>query len=536
MKRLARLLLILFSLGWTTPAAAQSGLGCRITLKERSIPGMPGLQSFAWASQGGQWLLVGGRTDGLHRRQAFAAFDTTSANRNLFLVDPATGQVWQAATSSLPTPLREQLSSANFEFLQRDTTLYIIGGYAYAESAGDHITHARLSVLHLPALCAAIRTGMPIAPHIRTLADERLRLTGGQLAYLDGSFLLVGGHTFMGAYNPMGPDFGDGFTQAYSNAIRSFRIGEAGDQLSLEHYHEVIDTLRLHRRDYNLVPQLFPGDSLGYTAFSGVFQYTDRLPWLDAVDVRGPTTFHPVPDFEQLLEQYHCARIAGYDSRSGKMHTLFLGGIGRYYLNAEGGLVDDINVPFVQTISRVTRDPDGKLYEFDTGERMPGFLGAAAEFIPADDVPLIAPLLLDLGALDGPTTVGSIIGGIEAQQDNFFFENEGTQSRASTRIFDVILTPVGPSPRTRSPQTPMTMRGSYDPGRRAVLFDIYLAHQAICGVDIADAQGHPIATKAAECRSGWTTVALPTGTLESGKYVLQLRVGDEGRMATLEIP
>ncbi|MBK9177207.1 MAG: hypothetical protein IPM46_12915 [Flavobacteriales bacterium] len=37
-----------------------------VVLQEITIPGMPGLQSFAWGQHGGQWFLIGGRTDGLH--------------------------------------------------------------------------------------------------------------------------------------------------------------------------------------------------------------------------------------------------------------------------------------------------------------------------------------------------------------------------------------------------------------------------------------------------------------------------------------
>lgn len=524
-------------LGLAATAPAQGGLGFEVLLEERQVPGMPALQSFAWGRHAGQWLLIGGRLDGLHRRQPFAAFDTLSANRSLYLVDPTTNQVWHTSTVSLPTPLREQLSSANFEYLQVDTTLYVIGGYAYAHSVGDHVTHAQLSALHLPSLCAAIRAGQPIAPHIRTLVDERLRLTGGQLGLLDGRFLLVGGHKFMGAYNPAGPDFGDGFVQAYSNAIRSFRLLDEGGQLRIADYREVVDTMRLHRRDFNLVPQLFPGDSLGYTAFSGVFQHDDRIPWLDAVDLHDGDGFRIVPDFEQLLQQYHCARLSGYDSRTGKTHTLFFGGIGRYYFNDEdGGLVDDINVPFVKTISRVTRGPDGRLSEYDTEMRMPGYLGAAAEFIPAEGLPQLMPLLLDLSAIHGRTRVGSIVGGIEANLDNFFFENEGEQSRASTRIFDVILIPITPSPRLTTCEVSFAGQASYDPGRRAVLLDACLPADGSYMVTALDDQGRRITEREMAGKAGPQTWVIPTGGLPSGKYLFQLRFGSEGLVCPLEIP
>jgi hypothetical protein len=65
-------------------------LGTRnVVLQEITIPGMPGLQSFAWGEHNGEWLLIGGRTDGLHRRQPFAAFLAEDNNTSAYVVDPA---------------------------------------------------------------------------------------------------------------------------------------------------------------------------------------------------------------------------------------------------------------------------------------------------------------------------------------------------------------------------------------------------------------------------------------------------------------
>ncbi|MFN9325547.1 MAG: hypothetical protein ACK6A5_09190, partial [Flavobacteriales bacterium] len=114
----------------------------RVVLQEVTIPNMPGIQSFAWGQHEGEWLLIGGRTDGLHRRQPFAAFLAADNNTTAYVVNPTTTEVWSASLSSLPTAVFEQLQCTNMEFEMRGNTLYIIGGYGFSPTANDHITHS----------------------------------------------------------------------------------------------------------------------------------------------------------------------------------------------------------------------------------------------------------------------------------------------------------------------------------------------------------------------------------------------------------
>jgi hypothetical protein len=46
-----------------------------IYIEPMNISGLGGLQAYAFGQHNGKWLVVGGRLDGLHRRQPFAAFD-----------------------------------------------------------------------------------------------------------------------------------------------------------------------------------------------------------------------------------------------------------------------------------------------------------------------------------------------------------------------------------------------------------------------------------------------------------------------------
>lgn len=424
--------------------AAQSVLSQQyfsLSIDEVTLPQSPGVHSFAVGQHEGKWLILGGRTDGLHRRQPWAAFLAEDNNVSAYVIDPVTSTVWSASIASLPVAQFEQLQSTNMEFTQRDTVLYIMGGYGRSEAQNDHVTHNLLSAVNLPSAISSIINGTAIAPHFRHLEDDRMAITGGYLHYLNGMFYQVGGQYFEGRYNPMGPNSGPGFIQQYKEAIQKFNITDNGSTLAITDYSETTDAANLHRRDYNLVPQIFPDGQVGFTAFTGVFQHDADLPWLNTVDIL-PDSYTVNNSFNQLLNQYHSAHLPIYDADNNTMHTLFFGGMGRYYYDQQSGsLVDDEAVPFVKTISMVTRNADGSMSETALDMEMPDYLGSGAEFIPLKDLEYAYGEVLSLDALPvgQPTLAGHIFGGIQSSDRNIFFVNDGTQSHASNRLFKVFI-------------------------------------------------------------------------------------------------
>lgn len=510
---------------------AQSFGDRRLVLEETPIAGMPGIQSFAWAQHQGQWLLIGGRTDGLHRRQPFAAFLAADNNTMAHVVDPVSGAVWSASLASLPAAQFEQLQSTNMEFMQQGDVLYVVGGYGFSANANDHITHPLLSAIDVPGAMEAIRTGGALTPHFRFITDERLAVTGGYLGRIGAQYVLVGGQRFIGRYNPMGPDFGPGFIQEYTNAIRRFGIADDGQSLGLIDYSTTVDTVNLHRRDYNLVPQVFPDGSFGYTAFSGVFQYAEDIPWLNTVDVSA-TGHAVVPAFEQLLNQYHTAHVPLWSASTQRMSTVFFGGIGRYYFDGNGQLWDDVNVPFVNTISQVTRDGAGQLQETAIGT-MPALLGSSAEFIRLPDVPMVFDDIVDLDQLSGDTVmIGHIVGGIESSAANIFFINTGTQSTASTRTFRVLLvrdTNVGVREVERASE-PLLVTLSPDHERMSTGFT--LATGGHVQLDLLDTNGRRVSTLfSARLPAGTHLLHHTVKDLAPGVYVVDLQADGERRSA-----
>jgi hypothetical protein len=511
---------MLLASGWLH---AQDLADRRVVLQEVTIPGMPGVHSFAWGRHNGEWLLVGGRTDGLHRRQPFAAFLAEDNNTMAHVVNPATGQVWSASLAGLPTPIFEQLQCTNMEFGQRGNTLYIIGGYGFSPTANDHITHGRLAAVDVPSAITAIKSGGSLVPHFRQLADARMAVTGGYLGMLDDTFYLVGGQRFTGRYNPMGPEFGPGFVQEYTNAVRRFTITDDGTALALAGYVETVDTANLHRRDYNLVPQVFPDGTRGFTAFSGVFQYGANLPWLNTVDIT-PGGHAVVPGFEQLLNQYHTAHLPVWSAVEGSMSTVFFGGIGQYYFDSNGQLWNDENVPFVNTISRVRRASDGGMSEVAIGS-MPALLGAGAEFIMDPAAPQLDGGILDLDALSGDTVLaGHIVGGITSSAANIFFVNTGTQSDASTRVFRVLL--------VRDISTALAETDDAVPVVRAwtgaaaqLVVEVNVNEAGPAELVLLDGNGRHVRTLySARMPAGVQRFHHPAKDIAAGRYVVELRI------------
>jgi hypothetical protein len=406
-----------------------------VKLKPITINSLPGLHSFAAAQSDGKWLIIGGRKDGLHARQPFNAFPAANNNTTIYVIDPTSQQFWSAPLTSLSVSLQEQLQSTNMNFYQDKDSLYIIGGYGYSNTAADHITYPNLTSVNVSGLINAIINNQAITSYFKQITDQNFAVNGGQLGKIGNTFYLVGGHRFDGRYNPMGNPT---YTQTYVDGLKKFNINNSGSQLSYSNYTLTSDQVHLHRRDYNLVPQIFPNGEEGYTISSGVFQIGVDLPFLYPVDITA-TTHTPNTSFNQYLSNYHSAKIALFDSTSKTMHSLFFGGMSQYsYVN--NVLTQDNTVPFVKTISRVSRDSLGALQENVFTTEMPALLGASAEFIYNHQIPHYESEIIKLNTLTSDSTlVGHIYGGIYSPQNDAFTANNTGVTNAHNVIYEVWL-------------------------------------------------------------------------------------------------
>jgi hypothetical protein len=432
MKKYTFLFLCLLSMATTW---AQNTFDYSLQLTPISVPNLPGLHSYSFAQHNGKWLFIGGRKDGIHARQPFNAFPQTQNNSTLYVVDIATKQVWTASVTSLPTGIKEQLQATNTNFHQDGEVLYLIGGYAFSATANDHVTFDKLTSVAVPGLIQAIVEGTSIAPYFKQIADPVFANTGGQMGKIGNEFYLIGGQRFDGRYNPMNNPT---FTQTYASKIQKFTIDNSGTQLSFDNYTAVMDEVHLHRRDYNLVPQVFPNGEQGYTISSGVFQINADLPFLYPVDIKSSGYF-PQTQFNQYLSNYHCGKIGLYDAVANRMHSLFFGGISQYYYS-NGTLIQDNTVPFVKTISRVTRFGDGSLMEYQMPLEMPNLKGAGAEFIPNSNLPHFENEVIKLDQIaENEFVIGHLYGGIQSPTTNAFTSNQTSATIADPTVYEVKL-------------------------------------------------------------------------------------------------
>jgi hypothetical protein len=459
MKKLLLSLLLLTS----QPGFAQFEFPYLLEIKAVNQASLPGLHSFAIAQVQEEWLIIGGRRDGLHARQPFNAFPASANNDSIYLYNPNNQQLWSSGLGNLPTALQEQLQATNLNFYQEADTLYLVGGYGYSLTAANHITHPYLTTVQLSGLAAAIKTGQIIAPFFKQLQHNDLAVTGGNLAKIEEVFYLVGGHRFDGRYNPMNNPT---FTQQYTDQVRRFTVNNQGSSLSVQWLTPFADPVHLHRRDYNLLPLLRPQNQEAWLISSGVFQLVNNLPYLYPVEIDS-AGIYPKTQFSQLLSNYHSAKISLYDSTLDMHHYLFLGGMARYYYQGNT-LIEDNQVPFVNTISRLSRNAQGQFQEFRMTGEMPAFLGASAEFIP------VYPHqphhhLLQLPAQSNDTLLlGYLVGGIYSPQRNPFSNNQTQLTNAHNSLYQVRLLPGQGTGTAVRHQNPYFVRVGPNPFKKTV--------------------------------------------------------------------
>jgi len=488
----------IFLLGWvvfglTTVVQAQPTFPYRVDIQPLTVQSLPGLHSFAFGQHDGKWLLIGGRTDGLHPRQPFASFPASNNNTMIYVVDAANGKSWSANLSALGTNLQEQMQSSNMSFHQSGDTLYVLGGYGYSPTQDDHITFPFLTSIQVSDLMEAVQQTSNIAPYFKQLQDTLFAVAGGHLGQLDDQFLIVGGHRFDGRYNPMGHNT---YIQQYTEQIRRFNIHNHGNQLSISNLKVQTDQAHLHRRDYNLMPYINTQKDEGYWISSGVFQIQQDLPFLYPVEVDA-TSYTPVNSFNQYLSHYHSAIMSAYDSSRADMHMLFFGGLGQYYYSGSTRIQDD-QVPFVKTISRVSRDATGKFTEFKLSDSMPGYLGTSAEFIPNLGLKHYDNEVFKMNKWNADTVlIGHIVGGIQSQTLNPFADNNTGQTAASPTVYKVQLiydASLNIVPLQKGPQWTWTVYPN--PSRDEVRFDLNGGSISRLSYMLLDAKGRVV-------KQGW---------------------------------
>lgn len=402
----------------------------------------PALQSFCIGTSGNYWLLIGGRTNGFHGTgDSSSTFPTSFSNEKIYVVDPNTNNVWSAP---IPSQFLYQLRSTNMPYYQDGATLYCIGGYGNGCSSDDpgcYQTFPNLTAINVPGLINAIRTGNTnIAQYIKTITDNRMRVTGGSLMKINGYFYLAFGQNYNGKYKP-------GVDGKYTEQVARFQISLSNGVPAISNYTTVTSTWQyqglpqFHRRDFNGVPYVSPQGSQGMAVLGGVF--TSRGgPFPNPVYISYMGAVSIDTSFSQKFCLYDCASISLFNTRNQQSYVTMIGGITDYYFGANGDTIPSNAANFmpwfnhastiVYTQKGVTEYPQAKL-------KLPGYIGANAVFVPSPVTPLYLGIngVIDYAKLpNGSSMIGWMYGGIEATapQSNGF-----NPTNSSNVIYTVTL-------------------------------------------------------------------------------------------------
>jgi hypothetical protein len=430
MNKILILFLVIFVF---TEVKAQSDFSLEI--EETSSLTIPPVHSFTHASWNDKLIIIGGRVNGLHGFLPPFAFPGSGINNNITVIDTATNISYTADINTLSQNIKEAIRVSNMQYYQVDSMLYMIGGYGYNDSISNFITYPTLTAINIKGLSNSVINNLPIDNYFRQIINQDLAVCGTTIGKIGDTYQLVFGHRFDGTYSVN--DTAGFFQQDYTYGVRRFNINDDGINLSISNYSNITDTAEFRRRDYNLVSQIFPNGEFGYTAFSGVFKKNTVLPYTYPVNITATDTSID-ENFNQLLSQYHSAHLPLFDAKTKTMNTIFFGGMAMYYSDTTGQVVYDSLVPFVPTISLVSRDSLGVLTEEEFSVKFPLLLGTNAEFIPAKDITLLHDDIILLDSIQGKQLVGYIIGGIESPEKNIS-ASDASVSSASQHVFKVYI-------------------------------------------------------------------------------------------------
>lgn len=394
---------------------------------------IPGVHSFAFAQSGDKWLIIGGRTNGLHGINSNDGFPTEYKNDNVIVIDTSTWTYYAADLNQLPQNIADPMRSTNMEYIQDGNYLYMAGGFGYDSVAGIYITFPTLTAIHVDNMIDAVINGQPIGSFIRQVADTNLAVCGGDLGKIGNDFYMCFGHNFGGRYaDPPVPIF----TQKYSDRIKKFNLTDNGTTISLNNFSYITDTTNFHRRDLNVGPIVKPDGSFALEAYGGVFQKMQNIPFREPITITA-TGATVNTNYQQVMSHYTCANIPVFDSLSGNMYSTFLGGISLYDYDTGTNLVAvDSFVPFISDITTMTTYSNGTVEETVLPVQLPGLLGANSRFVLNKNISHYSNEVIHLRDLPNTKMLaGYLFGGIRAQQGNF------GSSAANDTIYRIFITP-----------------------------------------------------------------------------------------------
>jgi hypothetical protein len=429
-----------------------------IEIEKASLELPNGVQSFVSAVWDGKWLILAGRTNGLHGFNNTNNFPPQEQNRTAYVIDYKASKIWSRPLdthSGLSFEQIDLLSVTNAQSYQSSNKLYIAGGYGVVTKTGELSTKNALTEIDVPGFMKwVMRKSHHNNPSkfLQTIYHETFRVTGGAMAKVgDGPTLLIFGQDFEGEYT-------SDSNGIYTQQVRRFEIHSDNGKLSCKFLlpNPELPNPNYRRRDLNVVPVIEyhkKKETEALVAYGGVFTLSNGV-WTVPVDIASsgfalmdnPSDFRT---FKQAMNQYTCATCGLFSQSEKEMYTILFGGLSFGFFQ-NGQFMTDAEIPFINQVTTIRRDKERRDQQFLMQATFPQILstasnpgnpllfGANATFFPSLETFPNGVIKFDILKQKEKRILGHIVGGIQSTLPN---TNSESDSAASPYIFTVYITP-----------------------------------------------------------------------------------------------
>ncbi len=425
----------------------EDSLPFRLAIEQASFSLPVGLQAYAAGRYKQDWVLISGRTFGLHGFLG-DTFPVSSQNTEVFVLNLANGSTVSRSLTDPDAKLSQaqidQLSVTNALFYQPDgsDTLYLVGGYGFNTALGDYDTKTVLTAIDLPELIKWVKRkpkAKSAAKCLRQVTHPLLQVTGGLMFQSNPHepYFLGLGQNFIGGYHNTNNQ------GVYTYQIRPFQIIDTGKDLFVQPYSQPSPMATYRRRDLNIVPIIQKqGHSLeqAFVALGGVFTPGVNFgAWTVPIEIAPDASSKMLSPsaFAQGMNNYDSATVGLYSKKTNDMYTLLFGGISFYY-SVNGGFyvpggsfIQDFELGFTNDVTTVRIDSAGNYQQYFMSATFPTItptfgtapgpallFGSAAMFLPADGMPSYSNGVISLDKLGS----SPIVLGIHRRRDSELHE------------------------------------------------------------------------------------------------------------------
>lgn len=427
----------------------------------------PDLQSFVLAqgTDANKWLLLGGRTNGMHGfgkdNYEEKSFPIRNFNDTIWAYNYQEDKRYGFPVNKIDEPGSLLFKATNLQHFQDDNYLYLTGGYGENEAISDdnllekYDTYAYIARIDVNGIISDIiaqASAEKVNSNIIYGFDEYARATGGELYKIDDHFYLAGGHVYKGMFSVKKNNTITPTSQNYLNGVHRFKLSEVENKLILSDYSKITDgfaddSTQFRRRDLPVTPSVYFDKNgkweEGIAMYAGVFSSPENKvrnidsngAWKWPIYIYKDGSYLIDSNFEQFSNIYSAPSFVAVDKNLRSIYTTIIGGIGSANRAA-----------FSNTTMTIRKNMKSDTVQYDTILQAPipseNFYGAEAFMVLNQENRLKGAQLdvFDISELkrNDKIEIGVFCGGIEAFVNSPGGFGRG-KSKASNKIWKVSL-------------------------------------------------------------------------------------------------